>query len=115
MPRTLILIALLLCPFPLSAQTADLRAVAPELEANLTRNIIPFWYPHTIDTEYGGFLLDHDASGRFRGTAPKMLVTQARMVWLSARLHRDGRGGEAMREAARQGYRFLMDRMWDRE
>lgn len=116
MPRALILLALLLCPSPSTAQTAaELRATAPELEANLTGNIIPFWYPRTIDTEYGGFLIDHDASGRFRGNAPKALVTQARMVWLSARLHRDGRGGGAMREAARQGYRFLMDRMWDAE
>ena len=37
------------------------------------------------------------------------------MVWLSARLMREGRGGPAMAEAARQGYRFLLDRMWDRE
>ena len=98
------------------AQTAaDLRAVVPEVERNLTDNVLKFWYPGTIDREHGGFLIDHDAASRFRGEAPKALVTQARMVWLSARLVRGGRGGEAMAEAARQGYRFLMDRMWDRE
>lgn len=97
------------------AQTvADVRATAPGLEKNLTENIMRFWYPATIDRQHGGFLIDHDAQGRFKGEGPKALVTQARMVWLSARLYREGRGGPAMREAARQGYRFLMDRMWDR-
>jgi mannobiose 2-epimerase len=93
---------------------ADLRATAPAITRNLDENVLRFWYPDTIDREHGGFLIDHDAAGRFKGEAPKAIVTQARMVWLSARLVREGRGGDAMREAARQGYRFLMDRMWDK-
>jgi mannobiose 2-epimerase len=92
---------------------AELRAAVPAIRRNLDDNVLRFWYPGTIDREHGGFLIDHDATGRFKGEAPKAIVTQARMVWLSARLVREGRGGEAMREAARQGYRFLMDRMWD--
>ena len=101
---------------PAPAQTAaEVRATAPALEKNLTENILKFWYPGTIDREHGGFLIDHDAQGRFKGEAPKAIVTQARMVWLSSRLMREGRGGPAMAEAARQGYRFLIDRMWDRE
>ena len=101
---------------PAPAQTAaDVRATAPALEKNLTENILRFWYPGTIDREHGGFLIDHDAQGRFKGEAPKAIVTQARMVWLSSRLMREGRGGPAMAEAARQGYRFLLDKMWDRE
>jgi cellobiose epimerase len=94
---------------------ADLRATAPGLEKNLTENILKFWYPGTIDREHGGFLIDHDVQGRFKGEGPKAIVTQARMVWLSARLMREGRGGSAMAEAARQGYRFLLDKMWDPE
>ena len=94
---------------------ADLQATAPALEKNLTQNILKFWYPGTLDGEHGGFLIDHDAQGRFKGEGPKAIVTQARMVWLSARLVREGRGGAAMAEAARQGYRFLLDKMWDRE
>jgi len=101
---------------PASAQTAaDIRATAPALEKNLTANILAFWYPASLDREHGGFLIDHGPDGRFRGAAPKAIVTQARMLWLSSRLVRAGRGGPAMREAADQGYRFLMDRMWDRE
>lgn len=98
------------------ARTRDqVRATAPGLEKNLVANIMAFWYPGSIDREHGGFLIDHDAGGRFKGQAPKAIVTQARMVWLSARLSREGRGGAEVREAARQGYRFLMDRLWDAE
>ena len=115
--RILLILAILVAPaVSVRAQSlADLQATAAGLEKNLTANIVPFWYPRTIDREHGGFLIDHDASGRFKGDAPKAIVTQARMVWLSARLYRDGRGGGEMREAARQGYRFLMDHLWDAE
>ena len=94
---------------------ADLAALAPAIEKNLTTAIVGFWYPKSIDRQYGGYLVDFDASGRFKGEAPKMIVTQARMLWLSSRLIREGRGGADMRDYARQGYRFLMDHMWDAE
>jgi mannobiose 2-epimerase len=94
---------------------ADLRALAPAVEKNLTTAILGFWYPKSIDREFGGYIVDFDAAGRFKGQAPKMIVTQARMLWLSSRLIREGRGGSEMREYARQGYRFLMDHMWDAE
>jgi mannobiose 2-epimerase len=101
---------------PASGQgRADLRATVPALEKNLTENVLAFWYPGTIDHEHGGFLIDHGSDGKFRGEAPKALVTQARMLWLSARLVRANRGGPSVRQAADQGYRFLMDRLWDHE
>jgi cellobiose epimerase len=97
------------------ARPPDLRTLAPAIEKNLTSAILGFWYPKSIDREHGGYVVDFDAAGRFKGEAPKMIVTQARMLWLSSRLLREGRGGPDMREAARQGYRFLMDHMWDAE
>jgi mannose/cellobiose epimerase-like protein (N-acyl-D-glucosamine 2-epimerase family) len=99
---------------PISADPS-LTVLAPAIEKNLSKAVIAFWYPRSIDTENGGYLVDFDAHGRWKGEGPKMIVTQARMLWLSSRLIREGRGGPEMREAARQGYRFLMDRMWDRD
>jgi mannobiose 2-epimerase len=90
-------------------------SLAPAIERNLQQSVLAFWYPRVIDREYGGYLIDFDAAGRFKGQAPKMIVTQARMLWLSARLMREGRANDVVREAARVGYRFLMDRMWDRD
>jgi mannose/cellobiose epimerase-like protein (N-acyl-D-glucosamine 2-epimerase family) len=97
------------------ARGQDVRALAPAIERNLRKSVIAFWYPRVIDREHGGYLIDFDATGQFKGQAPKMIVTQARMLWLSARLMREGRADDVVREAARVGYRFLMDRMWDRE
>ena len=113
----LVTAACLFAPRPVArADTpADLRALAPAVEKNLTIAILGFWYPKSIDREHGGYIVDFDAAGRFKGQAPKMIVTQARMLWLSSRLVREGRGGSEMREYARQGYRFLMDHMWDAE
>jgi mannobiose 2-epimerase len=100
---------------PREAHVQDVRSLAPAIERNLREAVLAFWYPRVIDREHGGYLIDFDASGRFKGGAPKMIVTQARMLWLSARLMREGRADDVVREAARVGYRFLMDRMWDRE
>lgn len=118
MPLTVVLLALaaaLPAPPPVVQSSASLRSLVPGVEKNLNVAVLAFWYPRCIDREYGGYLVDYDADGRFKGEAAKMIVTQARMLWLSSRLVREGRGGPDMREFARQGYRFLMDHMWDAE
>jgi mannobiose 2-epimerase len=95
------------------AGLADLaRRHVPALRRNL-RHVIDFWYPATLDRAHGGFALNHDINGRFRGPGPKATVTQARMVWLSARLARFGHEPVAMLAAAEHGHRFLMERLWD--
>src|SRR5262245_10568235 len=83
------------------AGARDLRALAPAIERNLQQNVVAFWYPRVIDREHGGYLIDFDATGHFKGQAPKMNVTQARMLWLSARLMRSGRADDVVRDAAR--------------
>jgi mannobiose 2-epimerase len=95
----------------------DLAAVAqnyrPRLETNLTQNIVPFWFPNTIDRTNGGYILNHDLEGRPKGPGTKMIVTQARMVWFYSRLARAGYGGREYLDAAASGYRFLKEKMWD--
>jgi len=110
-------VAILICTYAGAnrAHGQDITGLAPAIEANLQKAVIAFWYPRAIDREHGGYLIDFDATGQFKGQGPKMIVTQARMLWLSARLMREGRADDVVREAARVGYRFLMDRMWDRE
>ncbi|MCG6926871.1 MAG: AGE family epimerase/isomerase [Acidobacteria bacterium] len=85
------------------------------LEKLLLENIVPFWYPGVIDEEHGGYRLNHDAEGRWLGPADKVLVTQARTVWFFSRLHNSPYGKPEHLEAARHGFRFLKDRMWDPE
>lgn len=85
------------------------------LERILLENIIPFWYPGTLDREFGGYRLNHALDGSDQGSGPKGIVTQARMVWFFSRLHRSAYGKPEHLEAARHGFEFLRDRLWDQE
>jgi mannose/cellobiose epimerase-like protein (N-acyl-D-glucosamine 2-epimerase family) len=90
-----------------------LRAALPILNKNLDA-VIAFWHPRVIDRAHGGYRVAFDAGGKPTADGSKMIVTQARMLWLFARLARAGYHQDEMRAAATHGYRFLVDRMWDR-
>ncbi|WP_423746844.1 AGE family epimerase/isomerase (plasmid) [Haladaptatus sp. SPP-AMP-3] len=96
-----------------SASLAE--AYLPELRRILTDTVLDFWYPRCLDREHGGYVLGYDREGEFNGNDHKMIVSQARMVWLSARLDREGYGDGEFRDAADLGYEFLRDEMWDDE
>lgn len=85
------------------------------LKKILMENILPFWYPQTVDREKGGYQLNHDIQGRFKGPANKSLVVQARCVWFFAHLFREGYGTRDHLDAARIGFEFLRDHMWDNQ
>jgi mannobiose 2-epimerase len=93
---------------------ARLKATLPALEKNLEEAVVRFWYPRVLDRTHGGYRVAFDAAGAPAADGSKMIVTQARMLWLFARLARAGHRSADMREAAAHGYRFLDDRMWDR-
>jgi mannobiose 2-epimerase len=86
----------------------------PALRRTLTENVLEFWQPRCLDEEHGGYILSYDANGDGTGDDSKMLVTQARMVWLFSRLARQGYGDE-YRGAATTGYDFLTGPMHDDE
>lgn len=72
--------------------------------------MIPFWR-RVVDEKCGGYQLNHDATGYWRGPSEKVLVTQARTLWFFARLTRAGLAGPG---PAANGYQFMRDRMWDK-
>jgi mannose/cellobiose epimerase-like protein (N-acyl-D-glucosamine 2-epimerase family) len=86
----------------------------PKFEKILQENIVPFWYSKSLDHENGGYIINFDINGRPRqAEGTKMIVTQARTVWLFSRLVRAGYGGRECLDAADIGYRFLKEKMWD--
>jgi mannose/cellobiose epimerase-like protein (N-acyl-D-glucosamine 2-epimerase family) len=110
----LVLAGLLVAPSPIAAQEEGLSArYAPRLEKILSGNIVRFWMPKSLDRENGGYLLNFDPQGEPMDSGPKMIVTQARMVWYFARMARSGLDAQQNLAAAETGYRFLKDRMWD--
>src|SRR5204862_3191302 len=85
------------------------------LERILLENIVPFWYPRALDQEHGGYLVDFDIQGQPQGPKNKTLVSQAGTLWFFAYLARSPYGKPEHLEAARHGYDFLRDRLWDGE
>lgn len=103
----------LLEPYQPAAQ--EFIKIRHTLEKILNENILPFWYPEVIDLENGGYYLNHDIRGERKGPSSKYLVTQARTLWFFSRLVRSAYGTEEHQQAARHGYDFLCNRMWDKQ
>lgn len=87
----------------------------PRLEKILNRNIVPFWRGKSLDFEHDGYILNIGAKGEVKPGGPKMIVTQARTVWLFAKLAGEGFDKKLNLPAAEVGFRFLKEKMWDSE
>jgi len=94
---------------------AELTRIQSILVRILTENIVPFWYPSTVDTEDGGYRANHDLQGRWKGPANKSIVSQARNLWFYSRLARSQYGTHEHLRAASHGHEFLRGSMWDAE
>jgi mannobiose 2-epimerase len=91
----------------------ELLAVRATLARILTENILPFWYQRAIDRQDGGYSLNHDHEGRWHGRANKHVITQTRTLWFFSRLARSEYGTAEYLAAARHGYDFLRQGMFD--
>jgi mannobiose 2-epimerase len=115
---------------PLAALTAQVanpfnpaqsRNWRTELNAVLRDNILKFWMEKSIDTQHGGYFMHFDAAGARKAENTKAIVTQARTLWLFSRAVRNDFEGEGLPgraellKAARHGFEFLRDQMWDHE
>jgi cellobiose epimerase len=94
--------------------TSRLAPLVPQIEKNLRENVIAFWYTRSVDRQHGGYIVHFGPRGEALDGGTKMIVTQARMLWLSSRLIRSALARPDFREAADRGFEFLRDRMWDR-
>lgn len=82
----------------------------------LQRELIPHWYPGTVDKEHGGFHQNLARDWSPRPDRSRFLVYQARMTWTAAAyaaFNRDRR--EEFLAHARHGLAFLDTVMRDRE
>lgn len=91
----------------------DIQKSVARLEKILIHNILTFWYPQIIDRENGGYFLNHNHTGNWKGKANKLLVNQARTVWFFSYLSGTPYGAPEHLEAARHGYNFLYNNLWD--
>jgi len=94
------------------AAPIDIASTRQSLEYLLETRVISPWYPAGMDREHGGFIT-RDSGGVWRPGAPKTAVDQARAVWFFSQLYYSGYGRTEHLAAARAGFEFLRDSIWD--
>ncbi len=73
------------------------------------------WYPRAIDTVYGGYRANFDFAWQPLSQQHKMVVTQARHLWTTAKAAGLHPQEPLYGQVADHGYRFLRDKLWDKE
>ncbi len=110
------LIALLLLASCRSAEVKQERlALAETIEHSARTVLLDKWYPASIDSVHGGFLSTFTFDFKPTGDQNKMIVTQARHVWTTARAAMAYPEEDYFIKASAQGVAFLRGKMWDGE
>ncbi|WP_266365653.1 AGE family epimerase/isomerase [Tellurirhabdus rosea] len=89
--------------------------IAVEMENSIRKEMLNKWYPQAVDREFGGYLSTFTYDFKPTGPQDKMIVTQARHTWTTAKAAERYPTVAHYRENARHGFQFLRDVMWDKE
>jgi len=95
-----------------NAVTLD--SVLVQMKFSAKKELIDIYYPANIDSADGGYLSNFSFDFKAGEKQDKMIVTQARHVWTTAKaaLFYKDTGYMSM---SRHGYYFLRDKMWDKK
>lgn len=92
----------------------DRAALADTLRQSLQQGLLVHWYPRAIDSAHGGYLNHFAHDWRPIEPQDKFIVTQARHLWTTARMHKAlPRDDSLYLRAARHGADYLRNHMWD--
>lgn len=94
------------------AAPIDIARARKSLEYLLVSRVISPWHPAGLDHDHGGFIT-RDSAGTWRPGTPKTTVDQARALWFFSQLYYSGYGRTEHLAAARSGFDFLRESMWD--
>ncbi|MBX3239432.1 MAG: AGE family epimerase/isomerase [Chitinophagaceae bacterium] len=86
--------------------TKELSALRDFYKNRLLNDTVPFWFPRSVDEQYGGFLLMRDADGSLIDD-DKAVWIQGRATWLLSTLYNTIEQKEEWLSAAKSGYDFL--------
>lgn len=84
-----------------------------EFSHQLKEGLLDHWYPAIIDEEAGGYLSDMDREWKPNGEQRKMIVTQARHLWMTSKAGMFYPDKQEYRQWADHGFAFIRDHMWD--
>lgn len=80
----------------------------------LLNDTVPFWFPHSIDKEYGGYLLMRDHDGSLLDD-DKAVWIQGRFAWLLATLYNTVERRKEWLDGAKAGVDFLRKYCFDKD
>jgi endoglucanase len=89
--------------------------IADTMELSLRKELLDIWYPKAIDSLDGGFLSAFGYDFKPVGNQDKMIVTQARHVWVNAKASERYPNVPYYKYGAHWGFLFLKDKMWDKD
>lgn len=85
------------------------------LEHASKQDLLEKWYPLAVDREDGGFYSDITYDFKIGENQDKMIVTQARHIWVNAQAAMRYSRERTYLNNATHGFEFLRDKMWDKE
>lgn len=88
--------------------------LAEEMDRSIRTELLNKWYPHCIDSLYGGFISTYTYNFVPSGLQDKFIVTQARHTWTTAKAAQFYPDSMYYINCSRHGFRFLRDVMWDK-
>lgn len=88
--------------------------LAPEFYDHLKNGIIAKWYPGCIDENHGGYYSNLSHDFKVMPDQDKMIVSQARHIWALSKFAVFF-GKEKFLQYAEHGFKFLKDKMWDKD
>lgn len=80
----------------------------------LIEDTIPFWFPRSYDSEFGGYLLMRDQDGSLLDD-DKAVWIQGRAAWLLATLYNTVEPRREWLDGAKLGIDFLLDHCFDKD
>lgn len=90
----------------------DLQNLYQFYKNQLLNDTVPFWFPRSIDNEYGGYLFFRDADGSLIDD-DKAVWIQGRATWLLSTLFNTVEKKQEWLDAAKIGYDFLNKHCFD--
>jgi len=88
--------------------------VADAIEHSIQTELLNNWYPQAMDTVHGGFLSTFSFDFKPTGDQDKMIVSQARHVWTTAKAGMAYPEKDYYLKASTHGVDFLKNVMWDK-
>lgn len=92
--------------------TTDLQDLKDFYQNQLLNDTVPFWFPRSIDTQHGGYLLMRDQDGSLIDD-DKAVWIQGRAAWLLSTLYNTVEPKQEWLDGAKSGIDFLNNHCFD--